>query len=168
MITPEPDIVQYQNPEASLQNAIVAEIKQILTREGVTFILIEKFGLDIGVFIQKEDKEYARFIEIKTFVGSRMGGVGFGNQKGEGVQVDLLSHSTNELSIVNSSVLWILGFDDHPKGTPLYSLFSSIQAKQAAMRTVKAGKQNNFRISDLKNNLITWTQVSTILQKFLL
>ncbi len=80
--------------------------------------MIEKFGLDIGVFIRKDDREYARFIEIKTFVGSRKGEVGFGNQKGEGVQVDLLSHPQTELSIVDSSVLWILGFGDNPKGSP--------------------------------------------------
>lgn len=164
----EPEIVQNKNPEINLQNAIVAEIKQILNREGVTYILIEKFGLDIGVFIRKEDKEYTRFIEIKTFVGSRNGGVGFGNQEGTGIQVDLLSHSADELSIVDSSVLWILGFGNRPKGTPRYSLFSSIQGKQAAMGTVKVGKQNNFRISDLESNLITWAQVSTMLQNFLL
>lgn len=168
MITPEPDIIKYQNPEESFQKAIVAEVRQILTQEGITFILIEKFGLDIGAFIHKGDRDYARFIEIKTFVGSRMGGVGFGNQRGEGVQVDLLSHSPSELTIIDLSVLWLLGFGDHPKGNPRYSLFSSIQARQAAMGIVKVGKQNNFRISDFKKRLITWVQVSIAIRQFLL
>ncbi|MFC2028870.1 hypothetical protein ACFLTX_02975 [Chloroflexota bacterium] len=87
MISPEPDIVKHKNPEENLQKSIVAEVRKILTEENITFILIEKFGLDIGIFIHKDDKDYARFIELKTFVGSRIGGVGFGNQRGGGVQV---------------------------------------------------------------------------------
>lgn len=95
--------------------------------------------------------------------------MGFGNRRGEGVQVDLLLHSQNELSIVDSNVLWVLGFGDgdHPIGTPRYALFSSIQAKQAEMGSVARGKQNNLRINDFKNKLICWNQVSIMLQKFL-
>ncbi|MFC2028869.1 hypothetical protein ACFLTX_02970 [Chloroflexota bacterium] len=65
-------------------------------------------------------------------------------------------------------MLWLLGFGDQPKGNPRYSLFSSIQAKQAAMGIVKVGKQNNLRVNDLRNNLKTWAQVSSALHVFLL
>ena len=167
MITSEPDIIQSQNPEAGLHNAVVAEVRHILTQEGIAFILIEKFGLDVGVFIHNDGKDYVRFIEIKAFVGSRAGGVGFGNTSGECPQVDLLLHSPSELSIVDSSMLWLLGLGNRPKGSPRYSVFTSIQAKKAAMGIVQRGKQNNFRVNDFKNSLITWVQVSNELRQFL-
>jgi hypothetical protein len=167
MITAEPNILQGQNPEASLQTAIVAEVRQILDQAGITYILIERFGLDIGVFIRKGGIDYARFIELKAFVGSRMGGVGFGNNRGEGPQVDLLLNSPSDLAILDSSVLWILGFGNRPLGSPRYSLFTSVQAKKASMGVVNRGKQNNLRINDLMNSLVRWTEVSSALCEFL-
>jgi hypothetical protein len=168
MITLEPEIIQGINPEANLHKAVVAEIHRILTQEGIKFILIEKFGLDIGVFIHNDGRDYARFVEMKAYVGSRGSGVGFGNSAGEGPQVELLLHSADELSIVESSVIWILGIGNRPKGCPHYAVFTSIKAKNAAMGMVKRGKQNNFRINDFKDGLITWAQVTDALYKFLL
>lgn len=168
MTAPEPDITQGKNPEAQLHNATVAEVHYLLRQAGATFILIEKFGLDVGIFIEHDGRTYTRFIEVKAFVGSRAGGVGFGNGKGEGPQVDLLLHSPSELSIVDSSVLWLLGLGNQPKGSARYAVFTSIGAKKAAMGDVQRGKQNNLRVADFRSQLITWAQVTNALHQFVL
>ena len=166
--TPEPDIVQGLNPESALHRAVVSEVHRVLVQNGARFILVEKFGLDIGVFVQHNGKEYARFIEIKAFVGSRAGGVGFGNSRGDGPQVDILIQPTTKLAILDDMVLWLLGMGNLPKGRPRYAMFSSVDAKKAAMGTVQRGKQNNLRVSDFQNTLVTWEQVADELRKFLL
>lgn len=168
MLTPEPVIIKGQDPELSLHNAIVAEVRRLLTQAGVKFLLLEEFGLDIAVFIQRDSRNYARFIEVKAFVGSRGGGVGFGNGTGKGSQVDLLLHSPQELQIVDSSIRWILGMGAIPAGSPRYAMFTNTQAKKASMGGVARGKQNNLRVSDFQKQLITWDDLSKILYRFLL
>jgi len=129
---PEPNIMQGQNPEAALHGAVVTEVHYVLSKAGAKFIIIEKFGFDIGIFIQHDGKEYARFIEIKAFVGSRAGGVGFGNSRGEGSQVDILIQPVDELTLLNASVLWLLGMDNLLKASPRYAVFSSVDAKKSS------------------------------------
>ena len=168
MGTSEPNMVQGQNPEAALHRAIVSEARRVLVQGGYQFILVEKFGLDIGVFVEHNGQKYARFIEVKAFVGSRAGGVGFGNSKGSGPQVDILIQPTTKLKILDGMVLWLLGIGNLPIGTPRYAVFSSAKAKKAAMGTVQRGKQNNLRVSAFKDHLVTWEQVVDELKKFLL
>lgn len=167
VITPEPSIKKHEAPETCLHDAVVAETRQLLTSLGATFILIEHFGLDIGVFIRRDGKDYTRFIEAKAWVGSRTSGVGFGGPKGQGPQVDLLVHTTKELSIVDTSVLWVLGCGTRPEGSPRYAVFPSTAAKNAAMGSISRGGQNNLRVSDFQSQLITWPQLSEALHHFL-
>jgi len=167
--TPEPEIVQGENPEQSLQQALMAEVHSLLTQAEVNFILLEGFGLDIAAFIQRGGRNYVRMIEVKAFVGSRAGGVGIGSNKGSGSQVDLLLHSSAELKIVDSSIRWVLGMGTLAKGSPRYAVFTSDQAKQAVMGDkVARGKQNNLRISDFQNELVTWDEFLRMLRQFLL
>lgn len=170
MSTSEPMIISGQDPEATLHKAIVDEIRCILNEAGVKFVVVEKFGLDIGVFIQNDDRKYAKFIELKAYVGGRMNGVGFGNGVGKGPQVDILILPQNEISILNSSVLWLLGLGDEikPKGSSRFAIFSCTDAQKAAMGKVERGKQNNFKISFLTDRLISWAQAKIELRRFLL
>jgi len=168
MLIPEPEINKGEHPEASLQKAIVAEIQNIFAVENIKYILLENFGFDIGVFIQNSGKNYTRFIEIKTFVGSRIGGVGFGNSKGEGPQVDLLLNSESDLAIVDSDILWLLGIGTRTKGSPRFALFNSTQAKNAAMGIVQREKQNNLRINSFQDKLFTWEKAINAIRQFLL
>mgnify|MGYP001114247857 CR=1 FL=1 len=164
----EPDIIQGKNPEASLQAAVSSEVHSILAQAEVEYIFLENFGLDIALFIKNGTREYYRFIELKTFVGSRQGGVGFGNRKGEGCQIDILIQPTEKLLLLNTCVIWILGFGTIDKGNPRFAVFNSVEAKQAAMGGVRRGKQNNLRIRDFQNRLHTWSEVLRRLQDFLL
>jgi hypothetical protein len=166
--TPEPNLVRGQQPEQALGEALMTEVASLLTQAEVKFILLENFGLDIAAFVRREEKRYARFIEVKAFVGSRAGGVGFGNRKGEGSQVDLLLHQPSELKVVDPLICWVLGVGTVGAGNPRYAFFTSAQAREAAMGSVGRGKQNNLRITGFHDQLITWDELSGKLNQFLL
>ncbi len=167
--TPEPEIKLGKNPEQSLQQALMTEIRSILAQAVSNFILLESFGLDIAVFVEKDGRSFVRMIEVKAFVGNRPGGIGIGNGRGKGSQIDLLIHSSKELKVVDSSIRWVLGVGTLPKGSPRYAIFTSVQAKDAAMgEGVAREKQNNLRVADFENQLITWDELIRMLRKFLL
>lgn len=162
----EPTIEQLNNPEKSLHEAIFIYLSNLGKVKEIDFVILKEFGLDIAVFYRKDGILLSRFIEIKTFVGSRQGGVGFGNNRGYGTQVDLLLHSKEQLTLFDDSILWILGFGLLPFGTARYKTFSSIDAKNAAMGGVRHGKQNNFKVSDLGSDLLTWEELLTRVGSF--
>jgi len=95
---PEPKDVY---PEERFQSAIVAVMRDVLNASGQKFVLLEGFGLDIAIFIATPYGSIARFIEVKAFGAQRMGGVGFGNGRGVGIQVDLLLTHDNCLSLLD-------------------------------------------------------------------
>ncbi len=74
-------------PEQSLQDSLIAETQSILDQSKISYLLLVSFGLDIAFFIGKENP-LLKLIEVKTFVGSRQGGVGIGNSKGKGSQIE--------------------------------------------------------------------------------
>jgi len=159
MIIEEPVIEQGKNPEKSLHIALVSHLKMVGEEIGRELIILDEFGLDIAIFYAKEQQVVSRFIELKTFVGSRQGGVGIGNGRGYGVQIDLLLLPDKQLELLNDSILWILGFGTMPIGTSRYKIFSCVDAKNAAMGGINRGKQNNLRISDLAKDLLTWKEL---------
>jgi hypothetical protein len=127
-----------------------AEIRRALDeREEVapepgSYLLLENFGLDIALLIGDNKQTRTRFLELKAFVGSRAGGVGFGNGRGRGAQVDLLLQPDTQLEIANGAIRWLLVDWTRPPGTRRYVVFTSMQAKRAAMGQVARGKQNNL------------------------
>lgn len=164
--TPEPEIALGKNPEQSFQQALMAEIRSLLTQDVSNFILVESFWVDIAAFIEMDGHNYVRMIEVKAFVGNRLG---IGNGSGKGSQIDLLIHSPEELKVVDSSIRWVLGMGTLPKGSPRYAIFTSVQAKDAAMgEGVTRGKQNNLRVADFESQLITWDELIRMLRQFLL
>jgi hypothetical protein len=167
-MTVEPEIVQGEQPEDTLQKAIVMEIRSLLDRAACRYVLLENFGLDIAVFIQDRNQQHTYFLELKAFVGSRGGGVGFGNRSGQGLQVDLLLCSEQELQVVDSCIRWVLVDGTRQWGTKRYAMFTCIEARQAVMGRVARGKQNNLKVNAFADRLLSWDQLSATLGEFLL
>src|SRR5579859_1349998 len=162
---PEPKDVY---PEERFQSAIVAVMRDVLNASGQKFVLLEGFGLDIAIFIATPYGSIARFIEVKAFGAQRMGGVGFGNGRGVGAQVDLLLTHDNCLSLLDPIVRWTYVDATREIGSKRYCLFTCEKAKVGAMGGVARGKQNNLRISAFEQNLVDWVQLQIQIQQFLL
>jgi hypothetical protein len=67
-------------PEAEFQRALVALISDILMEKATRFVVVQRFGLDVAVFLQ----ESVRLFEVKAYNAHRPGAVGFGNRRGIG------------------------------------------------------------------------------------
>ena len=165
MAVQEPMVVY---PEEQFQRAILSVLTDILNASGQQFILLKGFGLDIAVFIGRQSDAVARFIEVKAFGAQRMGGVGFGDGRGQGPQVDLLLPSHESLALLSGIVRWVYADATQPVGSCRYCLFTCETAKAAAMGGVVRGKQNNLRISALRESLVDWSGLRTQIQEFLL
>ena len=165
MAVREPTVIY---PEEHFQSAIVAVLKDILQTRRHQFILVESFGLDIALFVKAESGTLARFIEVKAFGAQRIGGVGFGNGRGLGSQVDLLLLPAESLPLLNGMVGWVFADATQPVGARRYCLFTRETAKAAAMGGVGRGKQNNLRISAFRDRLVDWTRLRTQVEQFVL
>lgn len=174
--TSEPDFVKFASPEETLRQAVMSEITELLSSKKNAheekpleeFFVLTNFGLDIAVFMKWPVSSEVRLLEIKAFVGSRQGGVGIGNQKGHGNQIDLLLLPGRHLALADQLARWILGDGTRPKGSPRYVIFSNTKARDSAMGGVRRGKQNNLRVSSLFENGLTWDELSGRLDSFLL
>jgi len=172
--TQEPEIVQGKKPESALQLAIKKEIKSILDHKKsanslIEYFILEKFGLDIVVFLRWNDDIFTiRYFELKAFMGSRPGGVGFGTRSGGGPQVEMLLLEDQNFKLTQRFIRWILIDGTKPKGTTRYALFDNRQAKQSAMGSVRKGKQNNLRVNDLMKNALNWNMLSKAIEHFLI
>ena len=172
--TPEPHVgAGALPPEQTLQLALLEEIEAILgdnkaKRTLTEYFVLEGFGLDLAVFTEwAGGVRSVAFLELKAFVGSRPGGVGFGNQRGSGSQIDLLMLDVSQLHLADAVIQWILVDGTRPRGTARYAFFDNSRAKAAAMAGVKPGKQNNFRVSQLLQDAITWDRLSQEVERFL-
>ena len=171
--TKEPEIVKGHNPEETLQGAIKREICRILDEKKaqgtlLAYFVLEHFGLDLTVAIKWSDNRRSiRLLELKAFVGSRQGGVGVGNQSGEGSQIDLLLLDNRQMSVCDEFMRWLLVDGTEPTTTARFAFFGMKTAKNAAMGTVKKGKQNNLRVAQLTEEALTWNEVSRNLEQFL-
>lgn len=164
MSPPEPIHVY---PEKEFQTAVVTLLNNMLVASGQQFILLEDFGLDIAVFLTAESGVLARFIEVKAFSAQRIGGVGFGNNRGRGAQVDLLMSDDVCLPMLNGMIRWIYADSTRPRGSQRYALFTCENAKAVTMGGVVRGKQNNLRVSALRDSLVDWAQLNSQLYQFL-
>lgn len=131
--------------EADFEEAILSACLRQAADRGVTLALIKRFGLDLA-FAGDFGSTSIRWLEIKAFSDQRMGGVGFGNQRG-GCQVDFLRLPPYLLKRLDSSVRWCFADLTKSPGTARFSLLTSEQAQRAAMGEIRLGKQNNFRVS---------------------
>lgn len=170
--TQEPDIIKGCNPEGKFQKAIEGEIKKILDQKKsdgslIGHFILENFGLDLAVFTRFDSRFSIRLFELKAFVGSRQGGVGFSNQRGKGSQIELLLLGNQQLSLADHFTRWIFVNGTKPKGTNRFAIFDNRQAKNVTMGGVSRGKQNNLRVNELMRNAETWDELSEELEHFL-
>lgn len=170
--TQEPQIAQGYKPEDSLQEVIIEETKEILEQKRSShsvaeYIILSEFGLDIAFVIHQHDRSSIRFLELKAYTGSRPGGVGFGNSKGEGTEVDLLLLDDSQLNLADQFIRWILMDGTEPEGSKRFVIFNNNEAKNSAMGGVERGKQNNLRVSTLMSSAIHWEDLSRELESFL-
>ena len=168
----EPDFTKNQSLEKQFQTALIIEIDRILKDRLsndflIDFFIIENFGVDIAVFLNFKDFNYIRFFELKAYKGARPDGVGFGNQRGQGVQVDLLQLDFPQLNFADTFVKWILINATKPKGSDRFVVFSNTEAAAAAMGQIKRNKQNNFKVSQLMKNSICWDNLLEEIEHFL-
>lgn len=157
--------------EDDFQSAVLSVLRLRLeahAQTGVQYAILEPFGLDAAILIKSPSDTAVRLIEFKAYSGQRPGGIGFGNQKGEGPQVDLLMLSDSLLSSLGRSVRWCLADLTRPHGQRRYSVITCAEAKHAAMGTVRHGKQNNFRVKDALCRPLTWNELLGALETFLL
>lgn len=172
-ISQEPEIMKGHSPEATLQLAIKSETSRILDQrkaEGilVTYFILEYFGLDLAVFMKWADGRCSfKLLELKAFVGQRQGGVGVGNQRGQGSQIDLLLLNGEQLTVCDEFMRWIFVDGTVQAGKRRFAFFGTRDAKNAVMGKVQRGKQNNLRVSDLRKNVISWNELLEQLEQFL-
>lgn len=165
MAVPEPTAV-YQEKE--FQGAILAAVKNLLGVAKRRFVVFEGFGLDVAIFIDTPPSCILRFLEVKVFGAQRMGGVGFGDGRGQGPQVNLLLSPEWSLELFDQMVRWVYADATQAPGTARYALFTCVKARSTAMGGVACGKQNNLRASELRDSLVNWTQLCAQIQGFLL
>jgi hypothetical protein len=161
----EPRIV---SPEEEFQRVVVALVRSLLGDANRRFLVFGGFGVDIAIFIEDPAVTRARFLEVKVFAAGRPGGVGFGNQRGRGPQVDLPLSPDSLLALLDPFVRWVYADATQRPGSARYALFTCTKAKAAAMGGVARDKQNNLRISALRDSLVGWDQPCSQLQEFLL
>jgi hypothetical protein len=155
-------------PEEVFQRAVVELIRVILKKEQRENAVLQGFGLDIAVFLEAAQSTNVRFIEVKAFGSQRPGAVGFGSKSGGGMQVDLLLCGV-PLSLFDPTVRWAYADATQDSGSSRYALFTSTAASGIAMgKQVARGKQNNLRVSGLRDLLVDWPQFCSQVRQFLL
>ena len=117
-----------------------------------------KFGLDIAVFLEDVGSPQPLFVEVKSYRGKSQGGVGFGNGRGEGPQVDLLIGDASALFDLH--IRWAFVDATQPVGADRYAFLTCSNARAAVMGVVARGKQNNFKLAALRPHFVGWQAFS--------
>lgn len=99
----EPSIVA---PEAVFEAAVIEVVRDLVRELGCRCVVVQRFGLDVALFLGKGKHTYSRFLEAKVYGAGRRGGVGFGTPTGHAPQVELLLCSENDLALFDISVRW--------------------------------------------------------------
>jgi hypothetical protein len=155
-------------PESVFEAAVIEAIREILAEAKREYLLVQRFGLDVAIFIRSSGGVTVRLVEAKAYGAQRAGGVGFGNGRGEGPQVELLCCSEGSMALLSPVVRWIVADATLPPGTARYALFDSATASAATMGGARKGKQNNFSMKALKPHYREWRILLGDLKDFLL
>ena len=92
-----------------------------MRESGLQSVVIQKFGLDVLVFLDVTPVNAVRLFEVKAYGEQRRGGIGFGNGEGIGPQVDLLLCGDSDMRLFDSSVRWVFADDTQQPGTCRYA-----------------------------------------------
>jgi hypothetical protein len=164
----EPD---FKN-EKELEKAIASAIEIGLDTDGIRFVVLQSFGLDLAVFTEKASTPRVCFFEIKA-PADHHGRCGFGGRRGEGNQIRLLfdeatqaPRTQSQIGVFDSTVRWVLGNRSQPIGARRFLFFTCKQARTAASGGVRPGKQNNLRLSVFEGLWITWHELIDRIRAF--
>ena len=149
----EPTVVY---PESEFERSLGPLIERAL--HGCRTVVVPKFGLDIAVFLEDVRPHQPLFVEVKSYGGKRQGGVGFGNGRGKGPQVDLLVGDASAL--FDSYIRWAFVDATQPVGADPYAFLTCSDARAAVMGVVARGKQNNFKLAALRPHCVGWQAFS--------
>jgi len=152
--------------ERDFQRAAIFELQAQKWINGEMPHVIEPFGLDAAVFITTEEVVGLKLLEFKAFAGHRPGGVGFGDRRGEGPQVDLLCLPEEALRKLSALIRWCFADLTKLRGDRRYAILDSSGAKRAAMGHVGPGQQNNFNVGRCMISPLTWREFVTELVAF--
>jgi hypothetical protein len=143
-------------PEQEFEAALSAVLEQVLTSLSVPFVLLPHRRLDIAAFFERDGRTHSVLLEVKAFGGQRQGGVGFGDSRGEGRQVDMLLCEDRLLGLFAQPVRWAFADATMDVGSARYGLFTCEEMKASVMAGVGRGKQNNFSVARLRSGLRSW------------
>ena len=150
----EPEAVY---PEEAFEASVLALLEAGMSGLRQRVFIVQHFGLDIAIFIgDTESSAKTLFIEVKSYSAQRMGGVGFGDGKGRGPQVEILLAGPG--GPADGNVRWAFVDATRGFGTARYALVDCDAARIASMGGVAHGKQNNFRMSALSPYLVGWRE----------
>jgi hypothetical protein len=76
--------------------------------------------------------------------------------------------TAEQLAIFQSSTRWVLADATQAYGTARFALFDCVKASASAMGGVHPGKQNNLRLSSLRDDWVTWMDLIGRVEEFLL
>lgn len=153
MATPlceEPTIVY---PEKEFEMALRLAVHSI-GESKVPCAIVPGAGFDIAVQVLSSELRTVQ-VEVKSYGGQRRGGIGFGNGKGSGPQVDLLIDAECA-SLRDQDVRWAFADATRQHGSARYALLTCSDARAVAMGGVARSKQNNFSLAALREHWITW------------
>jgi hypothetical protein len=172
--TEKPALMEGQKPESVLHIAITGEVNKILQtameeKKIDQYFILPEFGVDVAIFLQKDDHKEMRFLELKAYAEKRQNGVGVGNGQGKGCQIDILLLDNSRLLLSDSFIQWII-WNAKAENEKCFALLSSSEAKLCVMGLgPKRGKQNNFNIKKVfEKSAITWDSISEKINKFIL
>src|SRR5438045_2858388 len=92
-----------------------------------TAVVVPKFGLDFAVFVEDAGPARPVFVEAKAYNAQRPGGIGFGNGKGEGPQVEILLAEGSV--VLDQHVRWAFADATQPPATDRYALLNCSEAR---------------------------------------
>ena len=130
-------------PESKFERSLAPLIERAL--HGCRAVVVPQFGLDIAVFLEDVGPPQPLFVEVKSYGGKRQGGVGFGNGRGEGPQVDLLVGDASAL--FDSYIRWAFVDATQPVGVDRYAFLDSGLTVFASTSRVQPDEVARGRIS---------------------
>jgi hypothetical protein len=161
----EPTFVIGERAEAALQKAFVRAVHDVLKTKNVSYAILEGSGLDVSVFIEAPQGARFRQFELKTHTQSS-GRIGVSQG-----QLRLLCDMTErQLSVVDTSIRWILADCEKQCGSTRYVFFTCREAKRAMSGGSQRRPIQNYNLNSgkLTTDWATWDSLMHQTELFLL
>jgi len=161
----EPQRAEGQKWEEALQEAMVREVGATLAGIRPEPVVLQGFGLDIAVFMERGGLTTVRFLELKAYSGQRPRSVQV--CKGERYQQRLIACTPQQLAMQDRLIRWIVWDTTRQDGEARYAFVTSADIRHAWRGTVRGDKEHNINIDKL-TGWIDWPTLLVELRAFLL